>query len=213
MAFSNQPLDSNSIPIANVYVQGGGFVASEGSMNTNTDGQGNTSTPVNVNLSQVSDALTAGLVGIDSILLNQSLGILKVVAALNNGNAYDEPRSNMDGITLINASSVTTFQGSALQTNYNGRGVIVVFDMIDASASPSVTLSITGDEPVTGVGWNILVGLPITANGTYIYKVYPGLIPVPNAVANDIIPRTWGVSVTANNANAASYEVCAIVMV
>lgn len=209
MTFSNQPLDSNSIPIANVYVPNNGFQATMGSTNASTDGQGNTYTPVAVDINQIGDIATT-MAGNDGVTANT---VLQIMCGLFNGTTLDQPRGNMDGITLINASSVTTYQGSPLQTNYNGRGVIIVFDMIDASASPSVTLNIAGDEPVTGTGWNILVGNPITANGTYIYKVYPGLIPVANAVANDILPRTWGVGVTPNNANAASYEVCAIVMV
>ncbi len=210
MAFSNQPLDSNGVPIANLYVQGSGFIATEGSPTTETDGQGNTSTSVNVNIHQVNDVLTPGMIGADDVLGN---GILKVIGTYKNGDGgYDEPRNNLDGITLIDASNVTTTQGSTFQTNYNGRGVIVVFDMIDASASPSVTLQINGDEPVTGAVWNILTGTAITVNGTHVYRVYPGLTAAANATANDILPRTWGVIAIANNANSATYKVCAIVM-
>jgi len=210
MSFSNQPLDSNGVPIANLYVQDSGFIATEGSTTTETDGLGNTSTCVNVNIHQVNDALITTYIGTDDILGN---GILKVIAAMKNGDGgYDEPRNNQDGITLINASSVTTTQTSTQQTNYNGRGAIIIFTMIDASASPSVTLSITGVEPVTGSTWTILTGSAITANGVHVYRVYPSLTAVANTTASDIIPRTWEVTATANNSNSGTYKVNAIIM-
>lgn len=209
MTFSNQPDDFNGIPIANCYVPNNGFIAIQGSETTSTDGLGNTSTSVNINISQVDDTDIDNVFG-DGMAPD---GILTVIGSLKNGNGtYDEPRGNTDQITLINASNVTTTQGSPIQTNYNARGVVVVFVMIDASASPSVSLQIIGDEPVTSTDWSILVGLPITTNGTYVYRVYPGLIPIANATANDILPRTWGVSVVANNSNQATYTVCASVI-
>jgi hypothetical protein len=191
-----------------VYVPGSGFQATQGSTNTNTDGQGNTSTPVALDINQIGD-LPVAMAGNDGVTANT---VLQIMSGFFNGTTLDQSRGNMDGITLINASNVTTDQGSTLQTNYNGRGVIVVFDMIDASASPSVTLQIIGDEPVTGTDWLILAGTAITANGVHVYRVYPGLTASANATANDIIPRTWGVATVANNANQATYKVCAIVM-
>lgn len=208
MAFSSQPVDSNGIPVGNVYVPGNGFIAIAGSTNTNTDGQNNTSTPIALDLNQIGDQPVAmgGNDGVDADT------VLQILTGFFNGTTVDQARGNMDGITLINASNVTTTQTSGLQLNYNARGAIIVLDMIDASASPSVTLSIQGIEPQTGSTWTIISGLAVTANGASVYRIYPGLIPVANATVNDIVPRTWQATVTANNANSATYMVCAIVM-
>ena len=208
MAFSNQPVDSNGVPIANVYVPGSGFIATSGSTNTNTDGQNNTSTPVALDINQIGD-LPVAMAGNDGVTANT---VLQIMSGLYNGTTLDQPRNNMDGITLINASSVTTTQTSAQQINFNGKGAIIVFTMIDASASPSVTLSITGVEPVTGSTWTILTGTAITSNGVHVYRVYPSLTAAANATASDLLPRTWQVTATANNANSGTYKVNAIIM-
>lgn len=208
MAFSNQPVDSNGIPVGNVYVPGNGFIAIAGSTNTNTDGQSNQSTPISLDISQIGDQ-TVTMGGNDGVTAPT---MLQILTGFYNGATIDQARGNMDTITIINASNVTTTQTSGLQTNYNARGAIIVLDMIDASASPSITLSVLGVEPVTGTTWTILTGVAVTANGASVYRIYPGLIPISNATVNDILPRSWQIQVVANNANSATYMVCAIIM-
>src|SRR5215468_2171970 len=53
MAFGTLPRDANLIPISSVYIPGVGLVALQGSTNSNTDGSTNTSTPANMNLTQI----------------------------------------------------------------------------------------------------------------------------------------------------------------
>ena len=60
--------------------------------------------------------------------------------------------------------------------------------------------------------WGLLKGAAVIANSTNIYRVYPGLTAAANAVANDILPRTFRVTVTANNANSVTYSVGATVL-
>ena len=130
---------------------------------------------------------------------------------LFNGSTWDRQRSNIEQSVGITASGATTTQTGADQTNYNGRGVIVVLDMTTVGTG-SVTLSIQGKEPTSGKYYTILTGAAVTTNSTNVYRVYPGLTAAANATVNDILPRTWRVVVTANNANATTYTVNAIVM-
>src|SRR5690349_8386829 len=58
--------------------------------------------------------------------------------------------SNIDNISLIASAAYTTTQTPADQTNFLGRGVIVVLDMTVVTAGPSVTLEIDGKDPVSG---------------------------------------------------------------
>uniref|UniRef100_A0A6M3L4E6 Uncharacterized protein n=1 Tax=viral metagenome TaxID=1070528 RepID=A0A6M3L4E6_9ZZZZ len=122
-----------------------------------------------------------------------------------NGATWDRLRGNVDA-TLLASAARTATTSSADQTNYNGRGVHVVLDMTTVGTG-SVTLTIQGKDALSGKYYTILAGVAVTTDSTNVYRVYPGLLAAANAVANDIVPRTWRVNVVANNANAATYSV------
>jgi hypothetical protein len=113
---------------------------------------------------------------------------------------------------LITATGATTTQTSADQTNNTGRGVKVVLDMT-AVGTGSVTLTIQGKDTASGKYYTLLAGAAVTTNTTNVYTVYPGAPATANVSANDVLPRTWRVLVTANNVNPASYTVGASVVV
>lgn len=128
-----------------------------------------------------------------------------------NGTGFDRQRSNVDTGALITASGATTTQTGTDQTNYNGRGLKVVLNMTVVGTG-SVTLSIQGKDSASGVYYTILTGAAVTTNSTTIYTVYPGITATANVSASDILPRTWRVLVTANNANPTTYTVGASVI-
>lgn len=121
------------------------------------------------------------------------------------GSAFDRTRGNVDATALASAARTTTTSSSDL-TNYNGRGVHVVLDMT-AVGTGSVTLAIEGKDAVSGKYYAILTGAAVTTNSTNRYTVYPGATVAANVSASDVIPRVWRVTVTANNANSATYSV------
>lgn len=119
---------------------------------------------------------------------------------------------NQDNLVLLPSAAYTTTQTTPDQTNVNGRGLIVVLDMTNVTAGPSVTLEIDGRDPVSGKYYPILTGAAVTTDSTNIYRVYPGLTAVANQTVNDVLPRTWRVKVTANNANSGTYSVGAMII-
>lgn len=136
------------------------------------------------------------------------------VAALEmlwNGATFDRRRGNVDQTVGITAVGVTTTQTGADQTNYNGRGLHVVLDMTTVGTG-SVTLTIQGKDATSGKYYTLLAGAAVVTNSTNVYKVYPGLPATANVSANDLLPRTWRILVTANNANATTYTVGASVI-
>ena len=120
--------------------------------------------------------------------------------------------ANQDNITVINANAVTTTQTSADLTNNAGKGAIFVLDMTNVGTG-SVTIAIKGKDPVSGKYYTILTGLAVTTNSTNIYRIYPGLTVAANATGSDLLPKTYQVVVTANNANATTYKVGALLIV
>ncbi len=106
---------------------------------------------------------------------------------------------------LASASRSATTSSDVVVTN--ARQIVVVLDVTDVTALPSVTLTIKGFDPTSGKTWNILVGAAVTTVSTNLYKVSPHLTASANAVAQDAVPPFVQVTVTANNANAGTYSV------
>lgn len=108
-------------------------------------------------------------------------------------------------VTLLpSASRTTTYTSPDLQ-NLGGRsGLSVILDMTTVGTG-SVTVSINGKDVASGKYYLILTGAAVTTNSTNRYKVSPTIAASANAIAQDELPPTFQVVVTANNANAATY--------
>jgi hypothetical protein len=116
-------------------------------------------------------------------------------------------------LTLLASAAQTTTQTLADQTNATGRGVQVILDAtVNAGGAGSITLEIDGKDPASGKYYSLLTGAAVVTVTTNVYRVYPGLTAAANATANDVLPRTWRVKVTANNANPVTYSVGACVL-
>lgn len=90
------------------------------------------------------------------------------------------------------------------------RGAHVIIKVSTASGF-TITPTIQG-KTAFGDYYDILVGAGITASGTTVLKVYPGLTPSANAVANDVLPDVWRVNIAVADATSVSYSVAANLM-
>lgn len=147
----------------------------------------------------------------DGVSTGRALLYVASTAWQFNGTTWDRARGNQDNISAVASAAYTTTQTQADQTNYSARGLVVVLDMTVVGTG-SVTLEIDGKDPVSGKYYAILTGAAVVTNVTNVYRVYPGLVAAANVTANDILPRTWRVKVTANNANSATYSVGAMLV-
>lgn len=129
------------------------------------------------------------------------------VAAWGDLNGRAQVSLGDPGVSLLASASRTTTQTSADLTNATGRGIVVTLDMTVVTAGPSVTLSIKYKDPASGKYIALLTGAAVTTVSTNVYRIYPGLTPVANATVSDVLPRTFQIVVTANNANAGTYSV------
>jgi len=118
---------------------------------------------------------------------------------------------NANNIAVIASAARTTTNNSGDLTNADGRGLHVVLDVTSAGTG-SITITIQGKDAVSGAYYTLLTGAAVTTVVTNVYKVYPGLTASANAVANDILPRTYRILVTHNNANSITYSVGASVV-
>ena len=109
-------------------------------------------------------------------------------------------------LTLIASAAFTTTQTTADQSNFAGKGLRVVLSVTNAGTG-SVTLEIDAKDVASGVYSLLLTGVAVTTNSTNIYVIHPELTAAANSIAKDVLPHTWRVKVTANNANSITYSV------
>jgi hypothetical protein len=113
--------------------------------------------------------------------------------------------ANTAAVLLASAARTTT-QTQADQTNLYYSGIRVIADMTVVGTG-SITVSIDAKDPASGKYVPILASAAIASNQTKTLLVYPGAAAVANGSANDRLPLTWRILVTANNANSATYSV------
>lgn len=98
----------------------------------------------------------------------------------------------------------STFTATTLnlpdQLNSNWKGAHVIINISSFTAG-SVTPHIQGKDPVSGVYYDLLVGTALTATGTTVLKVYPGIAATANAAASDLLPQVWRVQLVGSSAN------------
>ena len=111
--------------------------------------------------------------------------------------------------TVYDSKARTTDPTVVDLSNATGRGLHLVIDVTAIDATGSVVFTIRGKDPVSGKVWTILASAAVTAVGTTVLKVYPGLAAAANAAANDILPPTWQVAAVHANGVSVTYSVTA----
>jgi hypothetical protein len=117
--------------------------------------------------------------------------------------------SNSQFIGLASGSRTTTqtIASTSMQGggNLTGQGIRVVVKTTTVG-SGSITATIQGVD-ANGTTHTLLAGAAIVTDTTNVYQVFPGAPVTTNVSANSFLPQTWNVVITANNANAAIYQV------
>ena len=109
---------------------------------------------------------------------------------------------------LLDSAARTATTQSAEQDNRVSRGVQVIFDLTAIPATPSgVTPKIQAHDPASGNWIDLLSGGSITATGTTVLTVYPGIAETANESASDVLPRVWRVEVEHVDAESYTYSV------
>ena len=93
---------------------------------------------------------------------------------------------------LVSAVQTATTVNSADQGNFYFQCAHFVVN-VSAYTSGNYTPHIQGKDAVAGIYYDILVGPAISATGTTILKVCPGISPLANGASNDMLPGGWRV--------------------
>lgn len=117
----------------------------------------------------------------------------------------ENSRVNQEATLLASAARTTTQTGSDI-TNLSANALVVVLDMTVVGTG-SVTVTIEGKDSASGKYRTLLAGSAVTTNSTNTYKVGPTVAAAANSIAQDYLPPVFRITVTANNANSATYSV------
>lgn len=90
------------------------------------------------------------------------------------------------------------------------RGLHLVIDVTAVTLTPSVTVTISGVDRLSGKVYTLLASAAITAVGTTVLKVGPGLTAAANLVANDVLPPIVRITCTHGDADSITYSVAAL---
>lgn len=104
------------------------------------------------------------------------------------------PVANSDTAALITHAAASAGVNGADQDNLSARGLKLVIDITAITGTgPSLTVTVEGKDPVSGKYYPLLVSAALTAVGTTVLTIYPGVVAAANLAANDVLPKTWRV--------------------
>lgn len=135
-------------------------------------------------------------------------GFLFTLAAQTNLNDFGEQQvvqTNSYNDVLDSASRTAT-TNSVVQSNYDFKGTHIVINVTSITDTPSVVPVIQAEDSFdANTYYEILRGNAITTTGINILKIYPGITPVPNLAANDILPLKYRLRMEHGDSDAITY--------
>lgn len=114
-------------------------------------------------------------------------------------------RSNHNIAILASAARTATTNG-ALTDNLSERGVYFVTN-ITAGAGYSIQPELQIQDVTSGNYISVATGVALTASGTYLFKVYPGITEIAGFAYSMALPRYWRFRMVHGNANSVTYSV------
>lgn len=111
--------------------------------------------------------------------------------------ASDPKNTDIGKVVNITAAGAGTVNTNDLQ-NVNATGLTVVVDITAITGtSPTLTVTIQGKDVASGKYYTILAGAALTATGTTVMRIYPGITQTnTNVLASLTVPEWFRISYT-----------------
>lgn len=107
------------------------------------------------------------------------------------------PKVPTDTLALVTLTGAAAGVNGIDQTNGGFRGVKLVIDVTAITGTtPSLIVTLQGKDAASGKYYNMFVSASLTAVGTTVLTLYPGLTAAANVTANDVLPKVWRVITT-----------------
>lgn len=112
--------------------------------------------------------------------------------------------------TVLPSAARTAAPDTQEFTTSGHQYLTLVIDATAITATPSITVTVLGVDPVSGKTFTVLAGVAITAVGTQVLRIGPGLTAAANSVANDVLPGRFRISVAHGDADSITYSIGAL---
>ncbi len=86
-------------------------------------------------------------------------------------------------------------------------GGVIVINVSALTGTPSVVFNIEGFAPVAGIWYPVLASAAITATGTTVIRIFPGVTPAANLAVSDFLPPRWRIRPVHGTADSITYTV------
>jgi hypothetical protein len=139
--------------------------------------------------------------------------LVSVRKELFNGTTWDRDRNNEEVTALASAVRAATTNSSDI-TAYNAKAILVILDISSVPGGDTVTVSLTGKDPVSGNYVTLAAGQAQSATGTTAIAIGTGVTTVSGASysANNVpVPRVFRVTVTHSAGTNFTYSVTVII--
>lgn len=113
-----------------------------------------------------------------------------------------------DIVVLASAARTATITSRDIINSY-GRGLVLFFNISVVPGVDTLTLTVKGKDPISGTYYTIVAGTAQAGAALIIMRAYPGLVAAANLTVNDVLPKTFAVTVTASAASSFTYSVSA----
>lgn len=114
-------------------------------------------------------------------------------------------------IILLPSEARTSTQNVTV-LNKGCRGIKLIIDITAITGAPSIIAKIKGIDPASTKEFDMLSSVALNAVGTTILTVYPGITPVTNQKADDVLPRNVKIVIEHLNTDSITYSVGAILL-
>lgn len=108
-------------------------------------------------------------------------------------------------ISLLASVARTATPTAFVEKANQHEGCVLVIDVTAIAATPSVVVTISGVDALSGKKWTILASAAITGVSTTIMKVGRALTAAANAAANDMLPPHFTVEFVHGDADSITY--------
>lgn len=115
-------------------------------------------------------------------------------------------------VVVLASAARTATPTKALQSNPGARGVQIVINVTAVGVTPSVVFTVQGYSALGAEYFTVLASAAVTATGTTVLRVYPGLVAAANLTANDVLPAVWAVDAVHGNGTTITYSVAATLL-
>lgn len=153
--------------------------------------------------------IEAAVGGSDTVSIDgtkYSLSTFSVTTLYDPESAYNRrEKSNHNSVILASAARTATTNGAQFE-NFSERGVYFITN-ITAGAGYSIQPELQIYDSISAGYVTLATGAALTASGTYVFKIYPGITEIAGFAYNMMLPRYWRFRMVHGNANSVTYSV------